>query len=79
MLAKDDLSEIEKLLRPLKEDVSELREELKDHKSDITGSILTLRAEHSEEFRSIKRRVTDFRETFDAFAKQDFLKLPPVS
>lgn len=103
MLSTDDVKRIEqavgklldKKIEPLNEKILDLEDELKDHKSDITSSILTLRVEMREDFTTMKRRIREFKEEFNAFMKhfdsflqdtrkdvariKSHLKLPPIS
>ncbi len=88
MLSKQDLEAIDKLLNkridPLKEKILDLEDNLKDQKSAITDSIFNLRFEVREEFNKMKRRIREFREVFDEFAKHfdritNHLKLPLIS
>ncbi len=57
MLTKQDLQEIGKLLKPLKDEVKDIREDLRDTKSDLKMSIFSLKAEVKEDMRIIKRRL----------------------
>lgn len=69
MLTKQDLAEIKKIIDPLREKILDLEEKLDDKTSDIETSIFRLRAENSEEFKHIKRRVSEFKEEFDVWVK----------